>query len=751
MAILLLLHGIQATTMSRSDCVTVDGHECKFPFTYDGKKYTECAPAGSLSYRNWCATRTDTNGNYVEGEYGRCNAGVVCGMTSAAEDTSAADPSCLTESGPKTGVRCVFPFTYGDTTYNGCTNQSHEKEWCATKTSSSGDYISGEWGNCKSDCNLSVCPDGYKYLVGRNARTSIETKLNVKTLDDCGDLCDFNEKCTSFMWSPSTAKCMVYDGEEQDESASRDDFRVCKMEFTEVKEKTVEDLVKNSASNVQRAAGIIGGIGEIIKIFTPDHDKPLNMDTYLKLTQTKSSDGLVMTSKMRQEFSMGTNFRKVKVVDGKTYFKEKKMSTKGIQKKLRKFGGALSSLLTIVSPIFLVGEIIWGNTEDQNHIAVMGKMEELDKKIGHVVTKIREQTKAIDYFIKHNSFITLAQSLETIGDAYQKKLEKDGSAEDLLERYYGDFSHNVNELATRIGPYFQSILDKTYGKCVDLADIRLWLDMTLLKATLGAYMGCTLATTAKLEEQGKKFNKDTDCLMKTEKENIWTIKTEMTKILSKCNRDHVITWTRKYIKDKLTSGNGEEKKNKLKAFLDNAFPNIYYLIAVQGEKYDFKAYGDIHEKSTDRYSILVDIATKKSTCQSSALSTSVLGADFGATACNNLYNLSPIYKKFSSYYYSHVVSSYAVYAQGSYAYKGIRPCVGSVTCTRQVRCTSIGRRIMMRFGMGGMVGAQAGKAIMDLLRKCPETRRAHYIAVNQWKCNVARNGTLDADNCQIQN
>jgi len=846
--LLLVLNGSLKTSAGESHCVTVDGHECKFPFTYDGHNYTECAPSGTIGALNWCANKTDANGNYIDGKWGRCNAGVVCGMTSSAEVTSAAHPSVSTISydglwgewgnTEYCGGRANNGFAVGfktrvesqqgdgdDTALNSiclmcsggktiCSKTGFWGNWYESGSCSGGftgfnmrfqAYCGGDcddtaandlqlkcdgswmgiasptsWGtwnekHCPNDqviCGLrtriersrgtrgddsalngvefsccptefTVCPDGYKNVVGRNTRTSIETKLNVKTLDDCGDLCDFNEKCTSFMWSPSTEKCMVYDGEEQDESARRDDFRVCKMEFTEVKEKTVEDLLKNSASSAQRIAGIIGGIGEIMKLlFTPDNEKPLNIDTYLKLMQTKSTDGLVTATNRRKAFAMGTNFRKVKIAKGKAYFKEKKMSIKGFQKKLSKLGGALSSVLTMVSPIFLVGELIWGNTEDQNHIAVMGKMDELDKKIGQVVEKMRAQTHAIDYFIKHESYVELAQSLEDIGDAHQKWLEKDGSAEFLLKQSYSKFSSNVNLLAARIGPYFQTTLQNDWGKCDDLADIRLWLDMTLLKASLGAYMGCRLAT---LKEEGE-FNKDTDCLMKTEQENILTIQTIMTKILSKCNRDHVIMWTKKYIKEKLTSGTGEEKKNKLKAYLDKTFPNFYYLIAVQGEDFGFKAWGDIYEKS-DKHNILVNIATKKSTCQSSSLSTTVLGADFGEEACNNLHNLSPIYNKFNSYWSSHDVSSYAVYVEGSYAYKGIRPCVGSVTCTRQVRCVQ-GRRIMMRYFGGGIFG----KAIADLLRECPQTRRAHYIAANQWKCNIVRNGAqMEKKNCKIQN
>jgi len=63
----------------------------------------------------------------------------------------------MTESGPKTGVACRFPFKYKGTTYNECTMKAHHTFWCSTKTNSNGDHISGNYGHCNSNCNRTGC------------------------------------------------------------------------------------------------------------------------------------------------------------------------------------------------------------------------------------------------------------------------------------------------------------------------------------------------------------------------------------------------------------------------------------------------------------------------------------------------------------------------------------------------------------------------------------------------------------------
>jgi len=54
---------------------------------------------------------------------------------------------------------CIFPFKYNGVEYTSCTWASSEKTdykpWCSTRVDSSGNHISGNWGNCESG---SGCP-----------------------------------------------------------------------------------------------------------------------------------------------------------------------------------------------------------------------------------------------------------------------------------------------------------------------------------------------------------------------------------------------------------------------------------------------------------------------------------------------------------------------------------------------------------------------------------------------------------------
>merc|ERR1712055_609708 len=53
-------------------CMTVDGANCGFPFTFFGKVYTECTTV--LFKKPWCSTLTNQNGHHVmfQGKYGFC-------------------------------------------------------------------------------------------------------------------------------------------------------------------------------------------------------------------------------------------------------------------------------------------------------------------------------------------------------------------------------------------------------------------------------------------------------------------------------------------------------------------------------------------------------------------------------------------------------------------------------------------------------------------------------------------------------
>jgi cathepsin B len=65
---------------------------------------------------------------------------------------------CVTtgNDGVGPGVQCVFPFTYHGTTYETCTTEDHDSAWCATQTTSSGNFVSDKWGICDCQAGGSV-------------------------------------------------------------------------------------------------------------------------------------------------------------------------------------------------------------------------------------------------------------------------------------------------------------------------------------------------------------------------------------------------------------------------------------------------------------------------------------------------------------------------------------------------------------------------------------------------------------------
>ena len=64
------------------------------------------------------------------------------------------DDECVTKSGPETGKKCAFPFTYKGNTYEKCTEIDHDKFWCSTEVDHNGLHVKGKWGNCGNECDL---------------------------------------------------------------------------------------------------------------------------------------------------------------------------------------------------------------------------------------------------------------------------------------------------------------------------------------------------------------------------------------------------------------------------------------------------------------------------------------------------------------------------------------------------------------------------------------------------------------------
>eukprot|EP00090_Calanus_glacialis_P046233 TRINITY_DN8972_c0_g1_i2.p1 TRINITY_DN8972_c0_g1~~TRINITY_DN8972_c0_g1_i2.p1 ORF type:complete len:361 (-),score=56.12 TRINITY_DN8972_c0_g1_i2:88-1170(-) len=84
------------TTTPKPPCLTKDGPvtnaPCKFPFIFEGREHTYCT---KQEWDNlWCATDTDTEGHFIDGQWGECG------------------PDCV-DDGP---LRCYYKYALADTT-----------------------------------------------------------------------------------------------------------------------------------------------------------------------------------------------------------------------------------------------------------------------------------------------------------------------------------------------------------------------------------------------------------------------------------------------------------------------------------------------------------------------------------------------------------------------------------------------------------------------------------------------------------
>merc|ERR1712106_649493 len=104
------------TAATASECITtagnVVGSACVFPFTYGGTTFSSCTTAGGSA--PWCYTEVNSAGVGVTGKFGDC------GTSSACTGQSATASECVTTGGNLVGASCVFPFTYGGTTFTSC-------------------------------------------------------------------------------------------------------------------------------------------------------------------------------------------------------------------------------------------------------------------------------------------------------------------------------------------------------------------------------------------------------------------------------------------------------------------------------------------------------------------------------------------------------------------------------------------------------------------------------------------------------
>merc|ERR1712107_237885 len=97
--------------------------------------------------------------------------------------TTAAPSTCTVSSGPAAGQSCVFPFTYGGTTFSGCAEWVYGGEhqcklWCSTKVDSTGTHVNGEgnYGFCSSTCTAVSLFDLIGNLLGDGSTSTAQRR-----------------------------------------------------------------------------------------------------------------------------------------------------------------------------------------------------------------------------------------------------------------------------------------------------------------------------------------------------------------------------------------------------------------------------------------------------------------------------------------------------------------------------------------------------------------------------------------------
>merc|ERR1712113_278832 len=149
----LILSVPQRSVSTESEsCSTVSGAPCVFPFRHQGEEHQACTLSGSSV--PWCATSTHSDGSLVLNKWGECRL-----HSSSTCRVEATEKRCLTDSGNRPGIPCIFPFVYSGKVYNQCAEWVHGGEnegkfWCSTKVDNFDRHITGQgqYGFCSSTC-----------------------------------------------------------------------------------------------------------------------------------------------------------------------------------------------------------------------------------------------------------------------------------------------------------------------------------------------------------------------------------------------------------------------------------------------------------------------------------------------------------------------------------------------------------------------------------------------------------------------
>jgi len=97
--------------------------------------------------------------------------------------TSKINGECVTDSGPKSGQKCVFPFIFSGKMYSSCTEWLFDEKksrkgqlWCSTSVDEFGRHQKGNYGFCSNSCKgfVSINSQDSKDLEASN---DDETKI----------------------------------------------------------------------------------------------------------------------------------------------------------------------------------------------------------------------------------------------------------------------------------------------------------------------------------------------------------------------------------------------------------------------------------------------------------------------------------------------------------------------------------------------------------------------------------------------
>ena len=120
---------------------------CQFPFTFRDKTHNACTDNADPDGRYWCSTKVDRSGKHIATNWGYCSD----------ECLEPEKIACLTTDESASAVKnvpCIFPWNYGDQTYDSCITEDDRdgRLWCATKLDESGSIVDGNWGYCSDEC-----------------------------------------------------------------------------------------------------------------------------------------------------------------------------------------------------------------------------------------------------------------------------------------------------------------------------------------------------------------------------------------------------------------------------------------------------------------------------------------------------------------------------------------------------------------------------------------------------------------------